>query len=175
MPVQVRQRVQINNRRWRLAGSREGAMSHQRVLAFFIVLCAAARAAPGKLTYGHAGIGTVPHLSVEALVWKADIRVVPVAFRGDAQMVPQLLSGQIDFGAAAVSTIAQQDPRVLAVFGDKRHSAYPGAPVVTELGYPYMPPGLNGLFAAKATPERVLARLERSCAQAAEAEKFRKL
>src|SRR5258708_16102399 len=240
MPVQVRQRVQINNRRWRLAGSREGAMSHQRVLAFFIVLCAAmpawaqdypsrpvqvivpypagggvdvlaraladslsaimgqqyvvvnkdgaagvlgftqlaqarpdgytlafspttpvtgavqlmknvpydrgdfeyvcqvfenvftvtvpktspysslaaliaaARAAPGKLTYGHAGIGTVPHISVEALVWKADIRVVPVAFRGDAQMVPQLLSGQIGFGAAGVSTIAQQDPRRFA-------------------------------------------------------------
>ncbi len=135
----------------------------------------AARAAPGKLSYGHAGIGTVPHLSVEALVTNAGVQVVGVPFRGDAPMLVQLQSGQIDFGSPAVGTIAQQDPRVLAVFGDKRHPAYPDAPVVTDLGFPYMPPGLNGIFAPKNTPEPILARLENACEQATKADKFRRV
>jgi tripartite-type tricarboxylate transporter receptor subunit TctC len=135
----------------------------------------AARAAPGKLTYGHAGLGTVPHLSIEALAKKADVHVVGVPFRGDAPMLVQLQAGQIDFGAPAVGTIAQQDPRVLMVFGDKRHPHYPDIPVATELGFPYMPPGLNGIFAPKHTPEPILERLERACDEATHSDRFRQI
>src|SRR5207253_5392089 len=63
----------------------------------------AARANPGKLNYGHAGIGTVPHLSMAGLVWKANVDITAVPFRGDAPMIPQLAAGQLDMGVPAVS------------------------------------------------------------------------
>jgi tripartite-type tricarboxylate transporter receptor subunit TctC len=134
-----------------------------------------AKAKPGQLTYGHSGVGSVPHVSMEGLAWKAGVSVTHVPFRGDGQLVPQLLSGQLAFGVPAVSSIVQHDLRVLAVFGDKRHSAYRDAPVVTELGFPYMPPGLNGLYAPKGTPADVLGKLERGCEQSIQGEKFRQV
>jgi tripartite-type tricarboxylate transporter receptor subunit TctC len=132
-----------------------------------------ARANPGKLTYGSVGTGSIPHLSVAALAKATGIQVQLVPYRGDAQMLPNLMSGELVFGSAAISSITGRGLRVLAVFSDKRHPAVPDAPAVTELGVPYIPPGLNGLFAPRGTPQPVLDALERACQQATETESFR--
>jgi tripartite-type tricarboxylate transporter receptor subunit TctC len=63
----------------------------------------------------------------------------------------------------------------LVVFGERRHPAYPDVPFTSELGFPYMPPGLNGMYAPKNTPEPIVARLENACAQAVKSEKFRQV
>lgn len=134
---------------------------------------AAARANPGKLSYGHSGIGTVPHLTVANFVHRGDLNVSAIAYRGETGMLPDLVAGRLDFGAPSVALAVGQRVRVLAVFADSRHPAFPDVPTFAELGMPSMPPGLNGLFAPKGTPRDVLAVLERACERATQSEAFR--
>jgi tripartite-type tricarboxylate transporter receptor subunit TctC len=136
-------------------------------------LLEAARASPGKLAYGSVGTGSIPHLSVAALAKATGVQVQHVPYRGDAQMLPNLLSGELAFGSAAISSISGRGLRVLAVVSDTRHPSVPDAPAVTELGVPYIQPGLNGLFAVRGTPQSVLDVLERACQQATATEAFR--
>jgi len=136
-------------------------------------LIAAARAAPGKLSYGHSGVGTVPHLSIANFAYRTGIDVIAAPYRGEAFMLPDLLAGRLSFGGAAVASIVGRNVRVLAVFADRRHFAYPDAPTFAELGMPSMPPGLNGLFAPRGTPREVLGALERACEQATRSDSFR--
>jgi tripartite-type tricarboxylate transporter receptor subunit TctC len=128
-------------------------------------LLAAAKANPGKLTYGHAGLGTIPHLSMENLSEALQHKFSAVPFRGDAPLVPALLRGEVDFAAVGVSTIRPQPAiRPLAIFSDKRHPAYPDIPTVKELGVATgVPPGHNGLFAPRRLVSDVRAALERTC------------
>ncbi len=128
-------------------------------------LLAAAKANPGKLTYGHAGLGTIPHLSMENTAEALRLKFAAVPFRGDAPLVPALLRGEVDFAAVGVSTIRPQPSiRPLAIFSDKRHAAYPDVPTVKELGVPAgVPPGHNGLFAPAGVPAGVRNALEGAC------------
>jgi tripartite-type tricarboxylate transporter receptor subunit TctC len=134
---------------------------------------AAARASPGKLSYGHSGNGTVPHLSVSNLAYRLGLNLVAIAYRGETAALPDVIAGRVDFGAPSVAVVVGQKMRVLAVFADRRHPSFPEAPTFSELGMPSMPPGLNGLFAPKGTPPEILAVLERACGQATQSESFR--
>lgn len=135
-----------------------------------------ARANPGRLSFGHAGLGTGPHLMVEGFARGAGIKVQQIPYRGDGQMLPALIGAQIDFGAPGVSSIAaRNDVRVLSVFADQRHPAYPGVPTVTELGLPNMPPGYQGMYAPKGSPPEIMRALETGCREATQAESFRAL
>ena len=89
-------------------------------------------------------------------------------FRGDAPVVPALLSGQIDAGSVGISSIRGNDKiRPLLIFADERHPAYPNVPVAKELGVATsVPPGHNGLYAPKNLPADVRAGLEKACADA---------
>jgi tripartite-type tricarboxylate transporter receptor subunit TctC len=128
-------------------------------------LLAAAKANPGKLTYGHAGLGTIPHLSMENTAEALHQKFAAVPFRGDAPLVPALLRGEVDFAVPAVSTIRPQPAiRPLAIFADKRHGSYPDVPTVKELGVATsVPPGHNGLFAPAGLPVDVRNALEGAC------------
>lgn len=149
------------------------AVSSESPLRSIGDVIAAARASPGKLTYGHAGVGTVPHLSVANLAYRTKVELTPIAYRGEAPMLLDLLAGRVSFGSPSVGAIVGRNLRVLAVFADRRHPAFPEAPTFAELGMPSMPPGLNGLFAPKGTPPKVLAKLERACERAVQSESFR--
>lgn len=130
-------------------------------------LIAAARENPGKLTYGHAGNGTIPHLAMENFAEALKLKFQPVPFRGDAPVLPTLLKGDIDFGASAVSTIHGKEFRPLLVFLETRHPAYPDVPTARELGATSeVPPGHNGLYAPAGLPPAIKASLERNCADA---------
>ena len=124
-----------------------------------------ARSKPGTIAYGTSGLGSVPHLSMAALTRAAGVSMNAIAFKGDNDQLPQLLSGELPVATVAVSSIFGRDLRVLAVFGSKRQHAYPNTPVVTELGYPKIPQGFNGVFAPKAISKPVRDTLERSCEQ----------
>lgn len=131
-------------------------------------LLAAAKEKPGTVTYGSAGLGTIPYLSVENLADALKVKFQHVPFRGDAPVVPALLSGQIDAGSVGISSIRGNDRiRPLLVFADERHPAYPNVPVAKEIGVTTsVPPGHNGLYAPKGLPADVKASLERACAEA---------
>lgn len=136
-------------------------------------IIAAARANPGKLSFGHSGVGTVPHLSVANLIYRSGIDVPGIPYRGEASMFVDLIAGRVPFGSPSVALAVGQKVRVLAVFADSRHPAFPEAPTFAELGMPSMPPGFNGLFAPKGTPKEILAVLERACERAVQTEAFR--
>jgi tripartite-type tricarboxylate transporter receptor subunit TctC len=127
-----------------------------------------ARANPGKLNYGHAGLGTIPHLSAENLLDALQLKMQHVPFRGDAPLVPALLAGEVDLASVSISTIrGNPQIRPLVVFMDKRHPAYPDVPTAAEVGVATsVPPGHNGLYAPRGLPEPVRARLEQACVQA---------
>jgi len=137
-------------------------------------LVARAKAAPGKLSYGHAGTGSVPHLGVASVEKALGIRFNAIPYRGDAGMLPQLLGGELDFGAPAVSSIGGKPLRVLAVLAEQRHPGAPDAPTLTQLGYPPVVPGLNGLYAPVGLPAPVLESLQGLCQKVAESAEFRK-
>lgn len=120
------------------------------------------------LTFGHSGLGSIPHLSVENLADALKVKVQHLPFRGDGAMLPVLLKGDLDFGAPAVSSIRGNDQiKPLVVFADKRHPAFPDVPTAKELGVTTaVPPGQNGLYAPKGIPADVKAALERGCATA---------
>lgn len=120
-------------------------------------LFAAARTAREPLTYGHAGVGSVPYLAMEHLAAGFGLRVAQVTFRGDGPMLPALLRGDLDFGAPAVSSIRGREFRPLAVFSDRRHPAFPEVPTVRELGVTgeMVPPGFNGLYGPRGLPASV--------------------
>jgi tripartite-type tricarboxylate transporter receptor subunit TctC len=126
---------------------------------------------PGKLTYGHAGVGQIPHLSVSNLADALKLKFQGVPFRGDSAMLPVLLKGDLDFAAVALSSIHGQSIRALAVFADERHPAVPDVPTAKELGVATsVPPGFNGLYAPKGLPAEVRTSLERACAYAVRSE-----
>jgi tripartite-type tricarboxylate transporter receptor subunit TctC len=129
-------------------------------------LIALAREKPGTVTFGHAGLGSIPHLSAENFADALKLKLQQVPFRGDGPVVPALLSGQVDVGSVGISSIRGNDRiRPLLVFADERHPAYPNVPIAKELGVATsVPPGHNGLYAPKGLPPAVRATLERACA-----------
>ena len=106
-------------------------------LAEFVAL---AKAQPGKLNYGHSGIGSPPHLSFELFKRAAGIDVQPVPYKGNANIMTDLLSGQLSATLlSAVSTTPHARAgkvRQLAIMDAKRTKAFPDLPTVVEAGYP---------------------------------------
>jgi tripartite-type tricarboxylate transporter receptor subunit TctC len=157
--------------------------SFENVMAIFVgptspyktlkELTAAGLARPGKLIWGTTGLSTVPFLSASEWLMAARMEVTHIPFRGEPQLIPNLLSNEITSATASVSGLVGKGLRPLAVFSDQRHPAFPDVPTMTELGYPACTPGLNGLFAPKGTPEAVLAALEKTCAEATASDGFR--
>ena len=124
----------------------------------------AARASPGKMNYGHAGIFTGPHINMETLQQQTGVQVQQVPYRGDAAIILRLLAGDLDFAVNSTGSISSRpDLRPIAVFWDRRHPAIPDVPTVTELGYPSSPPGYQGVFAPRGTPRAAMEALEKGC------------
>src|SRR4051812_408940 len=116
-------------------------------------LLRAIKANPGKLSYGHAGTATIPHLAVFDLLQKSGGKALDVPYKGDAAMLPALLGGTVDFGAPSVLSIAGQGDRVR---------------ILHSFGPPHQ--GLNGIFAPKGTPAETLRKLEAACEKAVKSE-----
>jgi tripartite-type tricarboxylate transporter receptor subunit TctC len=136
-------------------------------------LIAQAKAQPGKLSYGHAGAGSVPHLGVAAVAKALGVQFNAIPYRGDGAMLPQLMSGELDFGAPGLSSIGGKGLRVLAVLSDKPHPAFPQIPSLTQLGYPAVTPGLNGVYAPAGTPRAVVEQLQALCQRVLASEGFK--
>ena len=136
-------------------------------------LVARAKAAPSTLSYGHAGNGSVPHLGVAAVEKALGIEFNAIPFRGDGALLPQLIGGQLDFGAPALSSIKGKGLRVLVVLSEKRHASMPEVPSLSELGYPAVIPGLNGIYAPAGTPADTITKLQNLCQKVMETEGFK--
>src|SRR4030095_14791179 len=98
---------------------------------------AAARAQPGGLNYGSAGVGSIAHLSTELFDDAAKVRMVHVPYKGAANAAVDLAGGQIQVMISNYSTVAPLlkggKIRALAVTSDKPHPAFPDLPPLASV------------------------------------------
>jgi tripartite-type tricarboxylate transporter receptor subunit TctC len=126
-------------------------------------LIAYAKANPGKLSYGSAGIGSTLHLAGELFKRAAGADMVHVPYKGAAPAATDLVGGQIPmmFGpAVAMLPLAQAGKiRALAVTSAKRSALAPEIPTMAETLPGFEVTGWYGLAAPAGTPKDVVARL----------------
>ena len=101
---------------------------------------AAAKAKPETVTYASGGVGSSAHLGAELFARKVGIKLVHVPYRGGAQTVQSLLSGDVELmwdtpAPTTHSLVADGKLRALAVMSNKRLSSFPDVPAIGELGY----------------------------------------
>ncbi|AZG10614.1 tripartite tricarboxylate transporter substrate binding protein [Pigmentiphaga sp. H8] len=98
-----------------------------------------ARAQPGKLSYGSAGIGAGGHLAGELLALMSKTELTHVPYKGNAQALADILGGQLSFTfdtiVTAVPHVHAGKLRAFAVSGPTRSPALPDVPTMEELGY----------------------------------------
>ena len=98
----------------------------------------AAKAKPGAINFGHAGIGSGTHLSTERLIAAAGINVTQVPFKGTPEVITALLSNSVDCYwapiSAGLSAIKGGKLRALAVSTAKRNPSLPEIPTQAEAG-----------------------------------------
>jgi len=118
-----------------------------------------AKANPGKLSYGHAGVGSIQHLTGELFKSLAGTPgIVDVPYRGTGPLVTDLVGGQVPMGTPGVTGQVLEfhrsgKLRILAVTSPTRLIAAPELPTAVELGFPGMiVRGSIGLFAPAGTP-----------------------
>ena len=96
-----------------------------------------ARKRPGEITYGHAGIGSTPHLAIEELAQKTGTQLTAVPYKGSNEALLALLGGQISMMSGTTEFIPHVQSgklRVLATMGAKRAAAFPEVPTLREAG-----------------------------------------
>jgi tripartite-type tricarboxylate transporter receptor subunit TctC len=126
-------------------------------------LIAYAKAHPGRLSYGSAGIGSSLHLAGELLKRDAGLDIVHVPYKGPTEAATDLIGGQIPmmFGPpVTVLPLAQAGKmRALAVTSTKRSALAPELPTMAETLPGFEVVGWYGLAAPAGTPKDVIARL----------------
>jgi len=122
-------------------------------------LIAHAKANPGKLSYGHAGVGSIQHLTGELFKSLAGTPgIVDVPYRGTGPLVADLIGGQVPMGTPGVTGQVLEfhrsgKLRILAVTSPTRLIAAPELPTAAEQGFPGMiVRGSIGVLAPAGTP-----------------------
>ncbi len=123
-----------------------------------------ARAKPGSVTFGSAGIGVASHLSGELFKQMAGIDIVHVPYKGQAPATTDLLGGQITFmfnnPIISLPHAKSGKLRAIAVTGTERIEAAPEIPTVAESGLPGFEAGTwFGIVAPAGTPAPIIQRL----------------
>jgi tripartite-type tricarboxylate transporter receptor subunit TctC len=136
-----------------------------------------ARRDPGGVSYGTSGTGSIPHLGSADIEAATRVQLVHVPYKGDGPMLQDVLGGRLAFGAMLASSVSGQVQagalRLLAVYSDSRHPAFPSVPTLTESGVPVVQLSFGGLLAPANTPQQALATLEAACERATRAVAYR--
>jgi tripartite-type tricarboxylate transporter receptor subunit TctC len=124
-----------------------------------------ARASPGRLTFGHSGMGTSLHLAGELFNFMAHVDVQQVPFRGSSLVVTDLMGGRITMSfippTATLELMREGKIRALAVTSPRRAPFLPDIPTMEESGYPgFDVPGWFGMVAPAGTPSSIIDRLD---------------
>jgi tripartite-type tricarboxylate transporter receptor subunit TctC len=128
-------------------------------------LIALARARPGQLNFGSAGVGSPNGLALELFKTMAKVSMVHIPYKGGSgQMVTELLSGQVQLASIglppAMPYVTSGRLRVIAVTGTARSALLPEAPTVSESGLPgFDVTSWYGVFGPAALPKEIVAKL----------------
>lgn len=128
-------------------------------------LIAAARANPGKLTFGHAGIGTQTHLAAENFLYQAKIEATSVPYKGEAPAMVALVAGEINFAltnmAAAIPHISAGRLRALGVTSKEEAPQLPGVPPIAGTLPGFENAGWFGIVAPAGMPKDLVQKIYR--------------
>jgi len=127
-------------------------------------LVAAAKAAPGKLTFGSPGTGSVNHLAQEWLVHAAGIKALHVPYKGGAPAVSAVATNEVTFTAAGLPGVLPhlqaKRVKVIGITTAKRTAQAQDWPTAQEAGIPGVDASIwVGLFAPKGTPKAIVDRI----------------
>jgi tripartite-type tricarboxylate transporter receptor subunit TctC len=130
-------------------------------------IVAAAKSAPGTMSFASGGNGTVLHLQGELFKMKTGIDMVHVPYKGDAPAVTDLIAGRISMMFVPTQSVAGQVQagrlRVIATTSPKRLTMFPDAPTMSEAGVAdFASDAWFGAFVPAKTPATVVSRLNAS-------------
>lgn len=118
------------------------------------------RAHPGEINYGSSGVGSIHHLSMEALKAALHLNMTHIPYRGTGQSVPALLGGHVQVIFAAYPSIAgavdSKTIRLLAQNGEGRWFQAPDVPPVSDLVPNFDLATMVGLYARPGIPQPIL-------------------
>ncbi len=135
-----------------------------RTLAEFI---AHARANPGKINYGSAGVGHAFHVPMEMLQYRTQTSMVHIPYKGQSLVVQDIMAGRLDAmfyvaSAQLVSQVKEGKLRALATVNAQRLNALPDTPTFDEAGMTdFNAAGIIALVAPAGTPKDVIERVNR--------------
>ena len=140
-----------------LAGSAAGPKTLQALIA-------QAKAQPGTLSYGSAGLGSISHIVAEAFARAAGVQLLHVPYKGNGPAMADLAGGHVALvfdGLYTTAPLAQQGKvQMLAISGAQRNRVAPQLPTFAEQGLAdYEATTWNCLFAPAKVPPEVLAML----------------
>ena len=126
-------------------------------------LIKAAKAEPGKLSYGSFGVGSGPHIATELLRLNAGFEALHVPYKGGSQALAGLMGGQIPFMfdslPSAIGQIRSGRVRPLAVMSPQRSLVLPEVPTLMEQGFNIQGVIWNGLGGPPNLPQPIVAKL----------------
>jgi len=155
-----------------LSESAEVLAVHPSVQATTVAeLVALAKAAPGKLTFGSAGVGTLPHIEGELLKARAGIDMRHIPYRGGGPALTGLLGGEIQLFFSALPQmlpfIRNGQLRGLGVTSAARSPLAPDIPTMVESGFDgFVTASINFIVAPPGTPLAVRRQLSDAVARA---------
>jgi tripartite-type tricarboxylate transporter receptor subunit TctC len=134
-------------------------------------LIALAKANPGKLNYGTAGVGSIMQMAAELFAHMSAIKLTPVHYTGVPAALTDVISGQIELGFAAAPSalpfFSTGRLRVLGITAEKRWSKMPNVPTLDEAGvkgYKFI--GWYGFWFPAGTPREYVNRIQSEDAKA---------
>jgi tripartite-type tricarboxylate transporter receptor subunit TctC len=131
-------------------------------------LIALAQERPGKIFYGSAGAGSGIHMTAERFKMVAGIKSVHVAFKGQPEMLIEIMAGRIHYGfpglGPALGMIKDGRLTVLAVVTQKRSPQLPDVPTMVEVLPGFERDATHGLLAPAGTPRRILNQISKDVA-----------
>lgn len=133
-------------------------------------LIAGAKAKPGQLTFGSPGTGSVNHMATEWLVAAAGAKALHIPYKGGAPAVSAVAANEVVFTVAGLPGVLPhlqaKRVKVLGVTTAKRSPQVPDYMSAQEAGIPGVDASIwVGLFAPKATPKEVVAKLYAASAE----------
>ena len=126
----------------------------------FADVIAAAKAKPDTITLGNVGSGSLAHLTTIVLNQAADVKLVPVPYKGGGPMSLDLMGGQVELAMASTAAQAQHvkggKMRALVLTGDKRSHTMPDVPTLKEQGINVVAHAWWGILAPAGTPRPII-------------------
>jgi tripartite-type tricarboxylate transporter receptor subunit TctC len=131
-----------------------------------------AKANPGKLNFGHAGIGSQTHLAAENFVYQAKIEAQAVPYKGEGPGLAALVGGETQFFvgnlAASIGHITGGRLRALGVTSKTEDPRLPGVPPIAKTVPGFENAGWFGIVAPTGTPNEIVQKVYRDTKKALE-------